>query len=158
LDQDKSVFSEIDEYYVARHYVMPDKEEALAFFLSEVGELCEAWLNDHPETPLAPILKLFIEAGVQADTWVSDRKGWVRNGDRVKKSNIADEIGDTFMMLYIFCGQIRVGPFEVMVDKFRRKLGKDQAEQERSDSLVGNTGHRFPNDRRKSNGRRSTDR
>ena len=63
-------------------------KDALWFFLSEVGELAEAYLAHH-ETELSDeevrMLETFTEQGLHADEIVSRVPGSIRNNDRVRK-------------------------------------------------------------------------
>jgi hypothetical protein len=78
----------IQNYYQARGLQWPDAKDALWFFLSEVGELAEAYLVHHePELTDEEVemLHTFADEGFHADEIVSRVEGWVRNNDRVKK-------------------------------------------------------------------------
>jgi len=117
----------IQDYYEQRGLSWPDQRSALLFYLSEVGELAEAYLSIQPvelNREEQDLLKTFAKLGLQADEIVSRTPGWVRNNDRVCKENIAHEAADCNMMLSVFletfCGQ---SPDEALLEKMELKLG-----------------------------------
>jgi|GEM_PF-713027 hypothetical protein len=95
----------IKAYYNARGLQWADQKSALLFFLSEVGELAEAYAEvegaglSGEETDL---LARFADLGLEADEIVSRTPGWIRNNDRLRKQNIAHEAADCNMMLSVF--------------------------------------------------------
>ncbi len=95
----------IQSYYQARGLQWPSAKDALWFYLSEVGELAEAFLVHH-ENELSheeiEMLKMFTQEGLHADEIVSHVDGWVRNNDRVRKEDIGKEVADCEMMLAVF--------------------------------------------------------
>jgi len=122
--------STIQTYYEARGLQWPVAKDALWFFLSEVGELAEAYLAHH-ENSLTPeevvMLQTFTEEGFHADEIVSRVEGWVRNNDRVRKENISKEVADCEMMLAVFMYSLTGStPDDALLEKMREKLG-DQA-------------------------------
>ncbi len=77
----------------------------MLFYLSEVGELAEAYLAISPvalSDEERQLLADFAKLGMQADEIVSRVDGWVRNFDRQRKENIAHEVADCNMMLSVF--------------------------------------------------------
>lgn len=118
----------IQTYYKARGLQWPDAKDALWFYLSEVGELAEAYLVHH-QNELTPeeagMLARFTEEGLHADEIVSRVDGWVRNNDRVRKENISKEVADCDMMLAVFMYSLTGGtPDEALLAKMKEKLGE----------------------------------
>lgn len=99
----------IDAYFKFRGLKEPSAEEALLFLLSEVGELCKAWEDEHQNT-LHPLEKNVVEdmkfLGEKADELVSIRGGWTRNNGRKGPSDLDGEFGDVLMMLDRFAGAL----------------------------------------------------
>jgi hypothetical protein len=117
----------IQNYYQARGLQWPDAKDALWFFLSEVGELAEAYLV-HYETELTDeevdMLQTFADEGFHADEIVSRVEGWVRNNDRVKKEDIRKEVADCEMMLAVFMYSLtHTSPDDALLQKMKEKLG-----------------------------------
>ena len=117
----------IQNYYQARGLQWPDAKDALWFFLSEVGELAEAYLVHH-ETQLTDeevdMLQTFADEGFHADEIVSRVEGWVRNNDRVKKEDISKEVADCEMMLAVFMYSLtQTSPDDALLQKMKEKLG-----------------------------------
>jgi hypothetical protein len=117
----------IQNYYQARGLQWPDAKDALWFFLSEVGELAEAYLVHH-ELELSDeeveMLQTFANEGFHADEIVSRVEGWVRNNDRVKKEDIRKEVADCEMMLAVFMYSLtRTTPDDALLQKMKEKLG-----------------------------------
>jgi hypothetical protein len=117
----------IKKYYEARGLQWPSPKDALWFFLSEVGELAEAYLV-HNETALTQeeveILQTFTDEGLHADEVVSRVEGWVRNNDRVRKEDIHKEVADCEMMLSVFMYSLTgKSPGDALLEKMREKLG-----------------------------------
>lgn len=117
----------IKDYYKQRGLGWPDQKSALLFFLSEVGELAEAYLAIQPVELTAEereLFEAFARLGLQADEIVSRKPGWIRNNDRLRKENIAHEAADCNMMLSVFletyAGQ---SPDEALLEKMSQKLG-----------------------------------
>jgi len=117
----------IQEYYQQRGLSWPDQKSALLFYLSEVGELAEAYLAIQPVEMTKEeqeLLKVFAELGLQADEIVSRKPGWVRNNDRVRKENIAHEAADCNMMLSVFLETCKgQSPDDALLEKMALKLG-----------------------------------
>ena len=117
----------IQEYYQQRGLSWPDQMSALLFYLSEVGELAEAYLAIQPVEMTKEeqeLLKVFAELGLQADEIVSRKPGWVRNNDRVRKENIAHEAADCNMMLSVFLETCKgQSPDDALLEKMALKLG-----------------------------------
>ena len=118
----------IQDYYRQRGLSWLDQKSALLFFLSEVGELAEAYLALQP-VELSPeeeeLLEQFAALGLQADEIVSRKPGWVRNNDRARKENIAHEAADCNMMLSVFLQTYNdQSPDEVLLEKMEIKLGQ----------------------------------
>jgi len=116
----------IQSYYQARGLQWPSAKDALWFFLSEVGELAEAYLAHH-ENELTKeeiiMLQHFTEEGFHADEIVSRVDGWVRNNDRVRKENINKEVADCEMMLAVFMYSLTgSSPDEALITKMKEKL------------------------------------
>ena len=117
----------IQSYYNARNLRWPDAKDALLFYLSEVGELAEAYLAHHAgglteeETQL---FENFTRDGLTADEIVSRVPGWIRNNDRVRKENISKEVADCEMMLAVFMYSLtQSSPDEALLAKMKEKLG-----------------------------------
>jgi NTP pyrophosphatase (non-canonical NTP hydrolase) len=124
----------IQNYYQARGLQWPDAKDALWFFLSEVGELAEAYLVHH-ESNLTDeevgMLQTFANEGFHADEIVSRVEGWVRNNDRVKKEDIRKEVADCEMMLAVFMYSLtQSSPDDALLQKMKEKLG------DKADSLM----------------------
>jgi hypothetical protein len=117
----------IQSYYKARGLQWPSAKDALWFFLSEVGELAEAYLA-HFENELSheeiDMLKMFAQEGLHADQIVSRVDGWVRNNDRVRKENVNKEVADCEMMLAVFMYSLTgTTPDDALLQKMKEKLG-----------------------------------
>jgi hypothetical protein len=117
----------IQNYYQARGLQWPEAKDALWFFLSEVGELAEAYLVHH-ESNLTDeeveMLQTFADEGFHADEIVSRVEGWVRNNDRVKKEDIGKEVADCEMMLAVFMYSLtHTSPDDALLQKMKEKLG-----------------------------------
>jgi NTP pyrophosphatase (non-canonical NTP hydrolase) len=117
----------IQRYYEARGLRWPDAKDALWFYLSEVGELAEAYLVHH-ENELTEeevtMLEAFTNEGLRADEIVSRVPGWIRNNDRVRKENIAKEVADCEMMLAVFMYSLTENsPDDALLAKMKEKLG-----------------------------------
>lgn len=117
----------IQNYYTARGLQWPGAKDALWFFLSEVGELAEAYLAHHAAALTEEevhMLQTFADEGFHADEIVSRVDGWVRNNDRVKKEDIAKEVADCEMMLAVFMYSLtQTSPDDALLNKMREKLG-----------------------------------
>ena len=116
----------IQSYYQARGLQWPGAKDALWFFLSEVGELAEAYLA-HYKNQLTEeeinMLQRFSDEGFHADEIVSRVDGWVRNNDRVRKENINKEVADCEMMLAVFMYSLTgSSPDEALITKMKEKL------------------------------------
>ena len=118
----------IKKYYNARGLAWPEQKDALLFYLSEVGELAEAYLAISPvalSDEERQLLADFAKLGMQADEIVSRVDGWVRNFDRQRKENIAHEVADCNMMLSVFMESFAGRtPDDALRDKMTLKLGK----------------------------------
>ena len=118
----------IKKYYNARGLAWPEQKDALLFYLSEVGELAEAYLAISPvalSDEERQLLADFAKLGMQADEIVSRVDGWVRNFDRQRKENIAHEVADCNMMLSVFMESFAGrSPDDALRDKMALKLGK----------------------------------
>lgn len=118
----------IKKYYNARGLAWPEQKDALLFYLSEVGELAEAYLAISPvalSNEERQLLADFAKLGMQADEIVSRVDGWVRNFDRQRKENIAHEVADCNMMLSVFMESFAGRtPDDVLREKMALKLGK----------------------------------
>ena len=117
----------IQTYYKARGLQWPDAKDALWFFLSEVGELAQAYLSQH-ESDLtgeeADMLTRFSEEGFHADEIVSRVDGWIRNNDRTRKEDVAKEVADCEMMLAVFMYSLTgSSPDKALLTKMKEKLG-----------------------------------
>jgi len=117
----------IKAYYTARGLQWADQKSALLFFLSEVGELAEAYAevegagltNEEME-----LFSRFASLGLDADEIVSRKPGWIRNNDRLRKQNIAHEAADCNMMLSVFMeSYARISPDDALREKMALKLG-----------------------------------
>ncbi|MDY6873868.1 MAG: hypothetical protein SVR81_07885 [Chloroflexota bacterium] len=117
----------IQTYYEARGLQWPDAKDALWFYLSEVGELAEAYLAHHSEELTdeeLDMLETFNKAGQHADEIVSRVPGWIRNNDRVRRENISKEVADCEMMLAVFMYSLTgASPEEALLAKMKEKLG-----------------------------------
>ena len=117
----------IQKYYQARGLQWPSAKNALWFFLSEVGELAEAYLATHQQELTEEeleMLKLFADEGYHADQIVSRVEGWVRNNDRIRKENISKEVADCEMMLGVFMFSLTGrAPDDALLEKMQEKLG-----------------------------------
>ncbi|HHV05950.1 MAG TPA: hypothetical protein GXX60_05465 [Anaerolineaceae bacterium] len=118
----------IKKYYNARGLAWPEQKDALLFYLSEVGELAEAYLAISPvalSDEERQLLADFAKLGMQADEIVSRVDGWVRNFDRQRKENIAHEVADCNMMLSVFMESFAGRtPDDALREKMTLKLGK----------------------------------
>jgi len=118
----------IQKYYQARGLQWPSAKNALWFFLSEVGELAEAYLAAHPSDLTKEeieLLKTFADEGFKADEIVSRVEGWVRNNDRVRKENISKKVADCEMMLGVFMYSLTgKSPDDALLEKMQEKLGE----------------------------------
>jgi hypothetical protein len=118
----------IKNYYQARGLAWPGQKDALLFYLSEVGELAEAYLAISPvelNEEERQLLSDFASLGMQADEIVSRVDGWVRNFDRQRKENIAHEVADCNMMLSVFMESFEGRtPDDALQEKMELKLGK----------------------------------
>ena len=123
----------IQNYYQARGLQWPDAKDALWFFLSEVGELAEAYLVHHEPELMdeeVKMLQTFANEGFHADEIVSRVEGWVRNNDRVKKEDIRKEVADCEMMLAVFMYSLtQTSPDDALLQKMKEKL------EDKSDAL-----------------------
>ena len=117
----------IQKYYLARGLRWPDAQDALWFFLSEVGELAEAYLVHHQDDLTGEeveMLEAFTEEGLRADEIVSRVPGWIRNNDRVRKEDIGKEVADCEMMLAVFMYSLtQSSPDGALLAKMKEKLG-----------------------------------
>lgn len=122
----------IKAYYTARGLQWADQKSALLFFLSEVGELAEAYAEVEGQglsVEEAELLARFASLGMDADEIVSRKPGWIRNNDRLRKQNIAHEAADCNMMLSVFMeSYANVSPDEALREKMALKLGCDVQE------------------------------
>ena len=119
----------IKAYYKARGLQWADQKSALLFFLSEVGELAEAYAEvegadlDGEENDL---LARFAALGLEADEIVSRKPGWIRNNDRLRKQNVSHEAADCNMMLSVFLeSYANLSPDDALREKMALKLGCD---------------------------------
>ncbi len=112
--------------YTARELSWPAAEHAFLFFLSEVGELSEAYLAaGSPDfySEVSTLLQEFPRLGSQADALVSRVPGWVRNNDRQRNANIPHEIADCQMMLPMFSERLLgINPDQALREKMVEKL------------------------------------
>lgn len=118
----------IKDYYDQRGLGWPDQKSALLFYLSEVGELAEAWLAIQPVDLTEEEQELFqsyADLGLKADEIVSRKPGWIRNNDRLRKENINHEAADCNMMLSVFMDTYNgQSPDDALLEKMELKLGK----------------------------------
>jgi len=118
----------IQSYYKARCLQWPSAKDALWFYLSEVGELAEAYLSHHKDDLTGEetqMLESFAEEGMHADEIVSRVDGWIRNNDRVRKEDISKEVADCEMMLAVFMYSLTgTSPDEALLEKMKEKLGE----------------------------------
>ncbi len=118
----------IKDYYDQRGLGWPDQKSALLFYLSEVGELAEAWLAIQPVDLTEEEQELFqsyADLGLKADEIVSRKPGWIRNNDRLRKENITHEAADCNMMLSVFMDTYNgQSPDDALLEKMELKLGK----------------------------------
>jgi hypothetical protein len=117
----------IQSYYKLRGLQWPAAKDALWFYLSEVGELAEAYLAHH-QTDLSDeeiqMLENFSKEGKRADEIVSRVDGWIRNNDRTRKENISKEVADCEMMLAVFMYSLTgSSPDQALLKKMKEKLG-----------------------------------
>ena len=119
----------IQKYYAARGLQWPGAKDALWFFLSEVGELAEAYLVHHQDELMEEeiqMLEKFTGEGLHADEIVSRVDGWVRNNDRIRKEDIHKEVADCEMMLSVFMYSLsKRTPDDALLAKMKEKLGND---------------------------------
>ena len=117
----------IKAYYNARGLQWADHKSALLFFLSEVGELAEAYAEvEGPglTSEERALLTRFASLGLEADEIVSRKPGWIRNNDRLRKQNIAYEAADCNMMLSVFMeSYAHISPDDALREKMALKLG-----------------------------------
>jgi len=117
----------IQKYYQARGLQWPSAKDALWFFLSEVGELAEAYLAHHQDELTdeeVEMLQTFSDEGFHADEIVSRVDGWVRNNDRTRKEDISKEVADCVMMLAVFMYSLTgTSPDDALLTKMTEKLG-----------------------------------
>jgi len=117
----------IQSYYDARGLQWPLAKDALLFYLSEVGELAEAYLAHHAEeltNEEIQLMEAFSRDGFKADEIVSRVPGWIRNNDRVRKEDIGKEVADCEMMLAVFMFSLtQSSPDVALLAKMREKLG-----------------------------------
>ncbi len=122
----------IKAYYIARGLQWADQKSALLFFLSEVGEMAEAYAEvegDGLTVEEAGLLARFAMLGLEADDIVSRKPGWIRNNDRLRKQNIAHEAADCNMMLAVFMeSYANLSPDDALREKMALKLGCDVQE------------------------------
>lgn len=118
----------IQSYYDARGLQWPLAKDALLFYLSEVGELAEAYLAHHAEELTdeeIQLMEAFSRDGFKADEIVSRVPGWIRNNDRVRKEDIGKEVADCEMMLAVFMFSLtQSSPDVALLAKMREKLGE----------------------------------
>ena len=117
----------IKAYYDARGLQWTDQKSALLFFLSEVGELAEAYA-EMEEAELTneerELFSRFASLGLEADEVVSRKPGWIRNNDRLRKQNVAHEAADCNMMLSVFMeSYAHISPDDALREKMALKLG-----------------------------------
>lgn len=117
----------IQNYCQARGLQWPSAKDALWFFLSEVGELAEAYLVHHADSLTEEEVKMldtFNQQGQLADEIVSRVDGWVRNNDRIRKEDISKEVADCEMMLSVFMYSLtKSTPDHALLSKMKEKLG-----------------------------------
>ncbi len=118
----------IQAYYQARGLQWAEAKDALWFYLSEVGELAEAYLAHYAEELSAEEIEMlqgFSKLGFRADEIVSKVPGWIRNNDRVQKENIEKEVADCNMMLSVFMYSLSgKTPDDALAAKMAEKLGR----------------------------------
>lgn len=118
---------QIQAYYHARGLSWPTPRNALLFFLSEVGELAQAYLCREADTLSdedKALLSEFSARGLQADEIVSRVPGWLRNNDRARNENVIHEAADCDMMLSVFLeAYAGLSPDEALLEKMSLKLG-----------------------------------
>ena len=128
----------IKAYYNARGLQWADQKSALLFFLSEVGELAEAYAEVEGAGLTGEEVELlvrFANLGLEADEIVSRKPGWIRNNDRLRKQNIAHEAADCNMMLSVFMeSYAHLSPDDALREKMALKLG---CKAEDLDSFLG---------------------
>ena len=128
----------IKAYYDARGLQWADQKSALLFFLSEVGELAEAYAEVEGAgltTEEKELFSRFASLGLEADEIVSRKPGWIRNNDRLRKQNIAHEAADCNMMLSVFMeSYARISPDDALREKMALKLG---CKAEELDTFLG---------------------
>ena len=119
----------IQSYYQARGLQWPSAKNALWFFLSEVGELAEAYLSQNQDMLSGEeiqMLETFAGEGLHADEIVSRVDGWIRNNDRVRKEDISKEVADCEMMLAVFMYSLTgISPDDALLEKMKDKLGQN---------------------------------
>ena len=119
----------IQSYYKARGLQWPSANNALWFFLSEVGELAEAYLSRNQDMLSGEeiqMLETFACEGLHADEIVSRVDGWIRNNDRVRKEDISKEVADCEMMLAVFMYSLTgTSPDDALLEKMKDKLGQN---------------------------------
>lgn len=129
----------IKAYYKARGLQWADQKSALLFFLSEVGELAEAYAEVEGSSlsrEEAELFDRFAALGLEADEIVSRKPGWIRNNDRLRKQNVAHEAADCNMMLSVFMeSYANLSPDEALREKMALKLG---CEVQDLDEFLGN--------------------
>ncbi|MDF1519721.1 MAG: hypothetical protein RQ728_04215 [Brevefilum sp.] len=117
----------IQRYYKVRGLQWPKAKDALWFYLSEVGELAEAYLSHHQDgltEEEIQMLEGFAKHGLHADEIVSRVDGWIRNNDRVRKEDISKEVADCEMMLAVFMHSLAgKSPDDALLEKMKEKLG-----------------------------------
>jgi NTP pyrophosphatase (non-canonical NTP hydrolase) len=88
----------LQQYFEERGLLYPvDPNDALLFFISEVGEL--------------------------TDAIVQGNGAWVRNNpDKHAEDSIAEEAGDVLMMFLVWCEIMGINPVADMLIKCERKL------------------------------------
>lgn len=128
----------IKAYYDARGLQWADQKSALLFFLSEVGELAEAYAEVEGAgltTEEKELFSHFASLGLAADEVVSRKPGWIRNNDRLRKQNIAHEVADCNMMLSVFMeSYAHLSPDDALREKMALKLG---CKAEELDKVLG---------------------
>lgn len=128
----------IKAYYNARGLQWADQKSALLFFLSEVGELAEAYAEVEGSglsSEERELLARFATLGSEADAIVSRKPGWIRNNDRLHMQNIAHEAADCNMMLSVFMeSYANLSPDDALREKMALKLG---CKAEELDTFLG---------------------
>jgi NTP pyrophosphatase (non-canonical NTP hydrolase) len=84
----------ITSYFAFRSLTWPNADRSLLFLVSEIGEL--------------------------SDAWVQEKAAWVRNNPD-RERDVASEIGDVLMMLYIFADSVGVDPVQALRAKMAKK-------------------------------------